>query len=143
MVAGKGSRGFIMKVRYSGFTLIELLIVIVIVALLISLAVPSYNQFVRKGYRGEAQAQLQNWANNLEIFRASNIGYNAAGTPATPTDASGRYVFSRNLARDTYTLTATAQAVGGQDQDKERGTACTTMTLNQSQAKTPPVCWQE
>ena len=44
-----------------------------------SLALPSYTQWVRKGHRGDAQATLINWANNLEIFRASNNGYNATG----------------------------------------------------------------
>lgn len=132
-----------MKIRHSGFTLIELMIVIVIVALLVSLALPSYTQWVRKGHRGDAQATLINWANNLEIFRASNNGYNATGAPGAPTDPDNRYVYTITSAANTFTLTATAQATGGQNSDKERGTSCTPLTLNQANIKTPAVCWQE
>jgi type IV pilus assembly protein PilE len=132
-----------MKTRHTGFTLIELMIVIVIVALLLALAVPSYTQWIRKGHRGEAQATLINWANNLEIFRAGNSGYDAAGAPVAPTDPDGRYVFTIASGTNTFTLTATAQAVGGQNTDQERGTSCTPMTLNQSNTKTPADCWQQ
>ncbi|MCH8058598.1 MAG: prepilin-type N-terminal cleavage/methylation domain-containing protein [Proteobacteria bacterium] len=47
--------------KNAGFSLIELMIVIVIVAILVSLAYPSYIQYVRKSKRGEAQQLLINY----------------------------------------------------------------------------------
>lgn len=125
--------------RNSGFTLIELMIVIGIVALLVALALPSYQAWVRKANRGDAQQLLLNWANNQEIWRSNDNDYATTGELPAPTH--GKYTFGLgNRTATTYTLTATA--TGDQANDKERGTSCTPMTLNQSGAKTPPVCWQ-
>ncbi len=133
-----------MKKVEKGITLIELLVVIVIVAILAAIAVPSYVQFVRKAHRGDAQQALLLWANNQEIYRANNNTYAGSGALAVPTDPDGRFTFRiSNVSATSYTLEAVAQSTGGQDQDKERGTACTTMTLDQNNAKTPPDCWQE
>lgn len=132
-----------MKRKMAGITLIELVIVLVIVAILATIAIPAYQQFIRKAHRGDAQQALLLWSNNQEIFRANNNAYAGAGDLAVPVDPDGRYVFTVAAGTNTYTLTATAQAAGGQDQDKERGTACTALTIDQSNAKTPSVCWQE
>ena len=125
--------------RKSGFSLIELLIVIAIVALLVGLALPAYQGWVRKANRGDAQQLLLNWANNQEIWRSNNPQY--ATTAQLPAPTHGKFNFAlSNRTATTYTLTATA--TGDQANDKERGTTCTPMTLNQSGAKTPAVCWQ-
>ncbi len=58
--------------RNRGFTIIELMIVLVIVAILLALAYPSYIKYVRKANRGEAQQLLMNWSINQEIWRSNN-----------------------------------------------------------------------
>lgn len=121
-----------------GFSLLEIVIVIAILALLVALALPSYSRYVRKANRGEAQQMLLNWANNQEIWRANDSDY--ATVTDIPLPTHGKYTFSlSDRAADTYTLTATA--TGDQASDEEGGVACTTLTLNQSNAKTPAVCW--
>ena len=55
--------------QVKGFTIIELMIVILIVAILVALAYPSYINYVRKAKRGEAQQLLLNWSINQEIWR--------------------------------------------------------------------------
>ncbi|MCS7172532.1 MAG: prepilin-type N-terminal cleavage/methylation domain-containing protein [Armatimonadetes bacterium] len=45
-----------------GFTLIELIMVIVILAILLALALPSYLSTRRKAYYAEAAERLQEWA---------------------------------------------------------------------------------
>ena len=69
-----------------GFSLIELMIVIVVVAVLVALAIPSYKQFVRKSNRGEAQQLLMNWANLQEIWRSNHTLYAKEATTLTPPD---------------------------------------------------------
>jgi type IV pilus assembly protein PilE len=121
-----------------GFTIIELMVVLGIVTLLVALAVPSYTQWVRKANRGEAQELLMNWANNQEIWRANNTTF-ADGT-GIPVPTHDRYTFTvSSVTTTTYLLTA--DPTGSQASDVERGTACDPLTLDQSNNKTPAVCW--
>jgi type IV pilus assembly protein PilE len=46
------------KKQFPGFTVIELMIVVVIVAILLAIAYPSFVNYVRKAKRGEAQQLL-------------------------------------------------------------------------------------
>ena len=46
----------------NGFTLVELMIVLIIAAIILALAYPSYIQYVRKSKRGDAQQLLMNWS---------------------------------------------------------------------------------
>jgi type IV pilus assembly protein PilE len=127
------------SVTRTGFSLIELMIVITIVAVLVALAIPSYTHYVRKANRGEAQELLLNWANNQEIWRAAHTTYaDGATTLGVPTHE--RYTFTvSGVTGTTYQLTATAK--DNQVGDKDKGTSCNTLTLNQSNAKTPGDCW--
>lgn len=123
----------------NGFSLIEVMITIVIVAILVALAIPSYTHYVRKANRGEAQELLLSWANNQEIWRASHSTY-ADGTTALGVPTHERYTFTVSGVTGTaYLLTATA--IGNQVGDKDRGTSCTVLTLNQSNQRTPGDCW--
>ena len=125
-----------------GFTLVELMIVIAIVAILVALALPSYAQYIRKANRGEAQQLLMNWANNQEIWRANDSDYASATTvpPEIPLPTHDKYTFSHPpVSATSYTLIATA--TGDQANDKNHGTPCTALTLDQSNAKTPRDCW--
>jgi type IV pilus assembly protein PilE len=124
--------------KSSGFTIVELMIVIMIVAILVSLAYPSYVGYVRKAKRGEAQQLLLNWAINQEIWRSNNTQYTNTLAP-THDD----YTFeASNVGAASYTLTATAAVGNDQERDKARnGTSCSALTLTQAGAKTEPVCW--
>lgn len=128
------------KTGKKGFTLVELMIVIAIVAILVALALPSYTQYIRKANRGEAQQLLLNWANNQEIWRASHTTYAGSGDIAVPTHDKYTFAVSGESAT-AFTLTATPKTGTDQVNDKEHGTPCTALTLDQSNAKTPPQCW--
>jgi type IV pilus assembly protein PilE len=133
----------------AGFTLVELMIVVGIIALLIALSLPSYQQFVRKSKRGEAQQLMMNYANLQEIWRSTHTTYGSATDIVPPTykDDSGNNLYTFALSGVSATgWTLTATAVGTQALDKDRGNSCTTMSLNQAAGKTPYVssvtyCW--
>jgi len=77
--------------RQAGFTLIELMVVVVIVTILVSIAVPSYQSQVRQSRRTEAKTALLDLAGREESYFgtngstytgvATNVGYAAFGVP--------------------------------------------------------------
>lgn len=121
-----------MKAR--GFSLIELMIVIVIIAIIATFAIPSYLHVLEKSRRAEAQTALMELATKMERYYTENHTYVGAtlsnlNMPANTED--GFYALSlSNLAVNTYTLTATPQ--GTQTAD----TKCSAFSLNQLGQKT-------
>lgn len=124
-----------------GFTLMELMIVVVVIAILLAIAIPLYGDQVRQARRAEAQQMLMDIALEQEKFRANNTTYgDCTALFGGACDAPDNYAITvtENTAT-AYTIQATAS--GAQAQDEERGTACTPMTLDESDNKCPAVCW--
>jgi type IV pilus assembly protein PilE len=136
--------------RISGFTIIELMIVLVIVAILLGLAYPSYIQYARKAKRGEAQQLLMNWSVNMEIWRSNNPSYANGGAPGAPAPSDDNYNFAASgLSATAYTLSATAKVGNDQVNDVAKdGTGCSPLNLNSNGQKyslgdtTKTICWE-
>jgi type IV pilus assembly protein PilE len=90
-------------VRAAGFTLIELLIAIAIVGVLTAIAVPSYQNHVRRGYIQEATSGLSSGRIAMEQYFLDNRTFVGAPCPAN----TDRFAITCTLAAATYTLTAT------------------------------------
>jgi type IV pilus assembly protein PilE len=134
-----------MQNKMRGMSLIELMVVVAIVALLATIAVPSYRQFLLRSHRAEAKSALLNLAAAQEKFYLQNNTYTdqlAAAPPAglglPATTANGYFTVAIGAA-DTDGFTATATAAGGQAQDS----SCATFTINQAGARTATSssCW--
>lgn len=130
--------------NFKGFTLIELMIVVVIVGVLAAIALPSYQDSVRKGRRAEAQGVLLEMQLQQEKFRANNNTYSsdaaALGAPAAGTGLAAYYTFSSPNPTAT-TFTVQAVAIAGKPQSKDTG--CTTVSINQSATRLPAICWKQ
>lgn len=100
-----------------GFSLIELMTVIAVVAILTSLAVPSYREYVMRTNRMEAINVLLEVASCQERIYVRFNQYDANRCEASSTTENGHYTVSMatSNANQNYTLTATAQ--GGQVND--------------------------
>jgi type IV pilus assembly protein PilE len=132
-----------------GFTLIELLIAIAIVSILVAIAVPSYQEQVRKSNRKAAATCLTEYAQFMERFYTTNLTYVGAapGTLGCATDLATRYTFGLNGAATLNTYSLRATAIGGQVKDLK----CLNLSVNQtgqrsvsgSSSATPTDCWSK
>lgn len=150
--AGKRRQG---KSRFGhlhmrGMTLIELMTVIVVVAILGSIAVSSYRSYLIRTHRTEARmALLRLQAAQEKFFLQNNRYADTSQLPTAPPDGlgistttpSGNYTISIENYSDT-TYRAVATAAGGQTADK---TACQVLKIDQSGARDPQdssECWK-
>jgi type IV pilus assembly protein PilE len=68
-----------------GFTLIELMIVVAIIGILAAIALPSYNDYIRRGQIAEAFGQLADFRTKMEQYYQDNRNY---GVDACADDAT-------------------------------------------------------
>jgi type IV pilus assembly protein PilE len=124
-----------------GFTLIELMIVVVVVAILSSIAIPSYREYVRRSDRADAKTALLQNAQFLERNRTMSNRYDldGAGAPIidaslpvtqSPANTTAKYTITINPMATSYTLSAVPVPGGSMD-----GDGCGTFTLDQAGTK--------
>lgn len=58
-----------------GFSLIELMVVVVIVAIFAAIAIPSYQYFIAKTRKAQAQTEMLKLAERLENYRSKQLTY--------------------------------------------------------------------
>lgn len=132
-----------MRKSQNGFTLIELMIVVVIVGILAMIALPAYQDFVRKSRRAEALSEMLDIQLQEERWRAnhSNYAVTSASVGAVDTSYYAFVIAGSTSNPNVYTITATPK--GAQTKDKQYGVSCNPMTINQSNEKTPAECWRK
>lgn len=125
--------------KSKGFTLIELLVVVAIVGVLLSVAVPAYQDYARRGYRADAKAALMENAQFLErnFTVANKYHQDSGGTaivlPVTQSPRTGAAKYTLGFA--TGTLSATTYTLAATPAGTMVGDACGTFTLTQAGAK--------
>lgn len=111
-----------------GFTLIELMVVVAVVAILAAIAYPSYQDQVRKSRRGQAKADLVEYAQLAERFHTVNNTYAAFSLPVTQSPRQGASSYTISVATQTQrAFEMTATPAGAQTSDR-----CGTLRINQA-----------
>ena len=130
--------------RFSlGYTLIEVMITLVIIAILVAIAYPSYGAFVRKSRRNDAVTSLARIQMAQEKYRSNNANYGTLeqlGGPNTSTD--GYYVLAiENNTAAGYS--ATAIPIAGKTQVADSPCPVISLTVNAGNAVYGPSasCW--
>jgi len=141
------------QASHNGFTLIELLIVVAIMGVLASLAIPAYQNSVLRSGRAEAKTELLQVASDQERYFSNFNTYVDDATPLnTPVVASrdrttqnGFYAISvaacgGGAITNCFLATATAQ-------NNQTADTCTTLTISDTGARgatgdTTNECWQ-
>ena len=136
-----------MRSQTTGHTLIELMIVVVVAAILATIAVPGYRQYVLRTHRAEAKRTLLNVAAAQEKFYVQNNTYAGpsaletappAGLGLPATSEHGHYAVAIT-AGDVSAYSATATARGAQAND----TRCASFSIDQTGLRTATTadCW--
>ena len=81
----------------NGFTLIELVIVVAIIGFMLTIALPSYQDYVRRGKIGEATSELAAFRARQEQYFQDNRTYVSGGTTCGGTLPSGTKYFTYSL----------------------------------------------
>ena len=129
----------LLRHKAAGFTLIELMIAVAVVAILVAIVAPSYQQQIRKSRRVDAKTALLDLASRQERYFSThstytntpaNLGYAGAFPVAVPGGNQRNYDLTITAVTAT-TFSATASPVGDQVKD-----ACGSYKLDQAGSQT-------
>ena len=118
------------KLNQKGFTLMELMIVVAIMGILAAIAIPSYQDYVKKGKAAEATAMLADLRIKMEQCFQDNRSYATCGAFCAPTAGAVNFGYACAAAPDALTYTINATGVAG------KGMTGFAFSVNQDNAKT-------
>ncbi|MBF0265789.1 MAG: type IV pilin protein [Gammaproteobacteria bacterium] len=117
----------------SGFTLLEMMIVVAIIGILAAVAVPSYQEYIKKAKRADAKVALMDLQIQQEKYRANNPTYGdqsdiyGTANDTTPVDSP-----DANYDILILTNSGTGYSAKATPKGTMAGDTCGTFAINQS-----------
>lgn len=136
--------------RSGGFTLIELLVALTVLAILAAIAIPGYNEQVRKTRRAAAAAELLEVAQGLERYNTVNGRYDNRDAAGTNVDICNRETEGGFYTVRCFTVTTTTFELRAVPANAQLADRCGTFTYTQAGQRglvgqedglTPADCW--
>lgn len=131
--------------KQRGFTLVELMITVAVIGILAAIALPSYTQYVQRGWRADARVSLLENAQFMARVYSQNLDYAKGTGTTTPTLPIAFSPQGSTATTAKYTIAATAAlAVAGTSVSTFTITAtpsnwtdskCGNLTINQNGVK--------
>jgi type IV pilus assembly protein PilE len=127
--------------REKGFTLIELMVVIAILGILASIALPSYSQYIQRSKRSEGTSALAEYNSKMANYYLDNNNYGNGVACAVASPAGLKYFTFSCVSANAQSYTATTTGVND--------IANTSYVIDQTDAKSTPTfpsrtnasCW--
>ena len=148
-MTSKAGKGIQAMARVRGFTLLELMIVVVIIAILAAIAIPTYGRYAIRAHRVDGQELLLRVANAQERFYSTRNQYGSLADVGYTDTTSDKGYYTVGVAveddpagNSSQAFTATATPVGGQAKDD-----CKNLTITNTGVKdatgttTNGSCW--
>ena len=88
--------------RYNGFTLIELMVTVAMVAILASIAIPSYRQYAIRNAESQAQAKMKQLEIELNRWRATALTYKGFFPKKIASDGTTSYGYDETDNKTIY-----------------------------------------
>ncbi|AZB89981.1 prepilin-type N-terminal cleavage/methylation domain-containing protein [Acinetobacter pittii] len=98
--------------KNQGFTLIEVMVAVVIVAILVAIALPSYQAYVWRTEASQAQQEMLRIASLLERHKARNFSYKGFDLTTLAVRVPRTYTFTLKDGTDTTKLLSATDALG-------------------------------
>jgi type IV pilus assembly protein PilE len=115
----------------------EVMITVAIVAILASIAMPAYQDYIRRGQVQEAPSNLSDFRVRMEQFYQDSRSYSVGGNCGAPLPAGRYFNYACAIANGGQAYTATANGIGltaglayTVDQVNNQQTTCTGCAWN-------------
>lgn len=135
--------------KTQGFTLIELMIVVAVIGILAAIAYPSYQEYVNRSKRANAQAAIMELSHFMERYYTANGKYTKSDgtgpdlpfTKAPKDGGSENYSLSLS-AVDAFSYTLTATAKNSMAEDKCGNLTLTSKGIKGNSKGNTDDCWR-
>ena len=98
--------------KKEGFTLIELLIVVVVIGILASIAIPKYDAVRRKGFLSAIKSDLRNLSTQQDVYHNTNYSYSTSLTAIGMVPSDGVTIIINEATGSGWSATASHPSLG-------------------------------